>query len=234
MAKDSGQQELPFFQSLAAGGIGAVKIDKWKAAKYGFGLIVIFSIIIALNSNSWYSWTIDEDPNVGINFGLDELEIVQPYTEDDIEQNMKIDYSKCYDEMEVIFNCEEMSSSGVVIKLSLWLSLLSLSALVIISTCRGFGKLDNDFFNEHFENIEKIGFALSSLIIIVGLLLYALMVPSPSSYIESDLESSSLGLTWWMMFFLSSAFTAIVFNKQVMLLIETVTEKLNKDHKKSS
>tara|TARA_Y100000994_G_C15577557_1_gene395164 strand:+ start:129 stop:818 length:690 start_codon:yes stop_codon:yes gene_type:complete len=229
MAEDSETDELPFFQSLAAGGLGAVDIDKWKTVKYGFGFIVFIYIIIAMNSNSWYSMVFDDDI-VEFNFGLNEVEVVESEEDDGFSDIVVIDYSKCYDQLEVILNCEEMDTSGNLIKLSFLISISCLATIFSISICRGFGKLDNDFFNQYFENIEKIGFVLSSSIIVVGLFIYALMMPSfDHPYIQYELPSSGLGSTWWMMFWLSSLFTVIVFNKQLMLLIETVSAKLNKE-----
>jgi hypothetical protein len=49
------EEDLPFFQSIAANGIASVEIDKWEAGKYGMAVIIFFIMISALGSETWYT-----------------------------------------------------------------------------------------------------------------------------------------------------------------------------------
>ena len=241
--ESSKQGDTPFFQALAAGGIGAVEIDRWKAAKYGMAAFMILAIIISLNSNTWYtlshSETID-DGGLGstpiatatveydLDYGLNDIEFNEQWSGYiKISNTQVIEYSECYEEEEA--QCVKMSSAGTIMQISLWLSLLTISALLIISIMRGFGKLETGFIDKNYSKIDFWGWSVSSLVLILGLMVYAsISFTFDTSYIFGGEEvSNGLGSTWWMMFILSSIFMAIVYNSKTMQIIEFVKSKFD-------
>jgi hypothetical protein len=240
--ESSKQGVTPFFKALAAGGIGAVEIDRWKAAKYGMAAFMILAIIISLNSNTWYTLSHSATTDDGglstpistatveydLGYGLNDIEFNEQWSGYiKISNTQVIEYSECYEEEEA--QCVKMSSAGTIMQISLWLSLLTISALLIISIMRGFGKLETGFIDKNYSKIDFWGWSVSSLVLILGLMVYAsISFTFDTSYIFGGEEvSNGLGSTWWMMFILSSIFMAIVYNSKTMQIIEFVKSKFD-------
>ena len=239
--ESSKQGVTPFFKALAAGGIGAVEIDRWKAAKYGMAAFMILAIIISLNSNTWYTLSHSETIDDGglstpistatveydLGYGLNDIEFNEQWSGYiKISNTQVIEYSECYEEEEA--QCVKMSSAGTIMQISLWLSLLTISALLIISIMRGFGKVETGFIDKNYSKIDFWGWSVSSLVLILGLMVYAsISFTFDASDIFGGEGSNGLGSTWWMMFILSSIFMAIVFNSKTMQIIEFVKRKFD-------
>ena len=240
--ESSKQEDTPFFQALFAGGIGAVEIDRWKAAKYGMAAFMILAIIISLNSNTWYTLSHSATTDDGglstpistatveydLGYGLNDIEFNEQWSGYiKISNTQVIEYSECYEEEEA--QCVKMSSAGTIMQISLWLSLLTISALLIISIMRGFGKLETGFIDKNYSKIDFWGWSVSSLVLILGLMVYAsISFTFDASDIFGGEGSNGLGMTWWMMFILSSIFMAIVFNsKGIERLFEFVKRKFD-------
>ena len=238
--ESSKQGDTPFFQALAAGGIGAVEIDRWKAAKYGMSLIMIFLITTSLNSNTWYtvsiSETYDSEPYMGytekldVDYGLTSLKLTNSFSFYGSETET-FDYDSATCQYEAL-QCEQMSNAGNIMQIFLWISLLTISTLLIISIMRGFGKLKTGFIDENYSKIDFWGFSVSSLLLILGTIVYASISftydTSELSNMEGGSMTNGLGSTWWMMFILSSIFMAIVFNsKGIERLFEFVKSKFD-------
>ena len=238
--ESSKQGDTPFFQALFAGGIGAVEIDRWKAAKYGMSLIMIFLITTSLNSNTWYtvsiSETYDSEPYMGytekldVDYGLTSLKLTNSFSFYGSETET-FDYDSATCQYEAL-QCEQMSNAGNIMQIFLWISLLTISTLLIISIMRGFGKLKTGFIDENYSKIDFWGFSVSSLLLILGTIVYASISftydTSELSNMEGGSMTNGLGSTWWMMFILSSIFMAIVFNsKGIERLFEFVKSKFD-------
>jgi hypothetical protein len=238
--ESSKQGVTPFFKALAAGGIGAVEIDRWKAAKYGMSLIMIFLITTSLNSNTWYtvsiSETYDSEPYIGyiekldVDYGLTDLKLTNSFSFYGSETET-FDYDSATCQYEAL-QCEQMSNAGNIMQIFLWISLLTISTLLIISIMRGFGKLKTGFIDENYSKIDFWGFSVSSLLLILGTIVYASISftydTSELSNLEGVSMTNGLGSTWWMMFILSSIFMAIVFNsKGIERLFEFVKSKFD-------
>tara|TARA_B110001452_G_scaffold263277_1_gene264492 strand:- start:489 stop:1382 length:894 start_codon:yes stop_codon:yes gene_type:complete len=229
----------PFFQSLFSGGLSAVEIDRWKAAKYSMSVFMILAIIISLNSNTWYTlshsdtseaeyWgtitteTIDYD----LDYGLNDIEF-SIHVSGDIQFSKTeiIEYSDCNDQEEV--QCEKMSNAGSIMQISLVLSLIFISTFLAIAIARGFGKLESGFIDENYSKIDFWILKLSSSCLLVALIIFALIgFTFDSKYIFEGDASHGLGSTWWLMFVLCSIFVAIVFNTKTMQIIEFVKSQI--------
>jgi len=237
--ESSKQEDTPFFQALFAGGIGAVEIDRWKAVKYSMSLIMIFLITTSLNSNTWYtvsiSETYDSEPYIGyiekldVDYGLNGLKLTNSFSFYGSEAET-FDYDSATCQYEGL-QCEQMSNAGNIMQIFLWISLLTISTLLIISIMRGFGKLKTGFIDENYSKIDFWGFSVSSLLLILGTIVYASISftydTSELSNMEGGSMTNGLGSTWWMMFILSSIFMAIVFNSKTMQIIEFVKRKFD-------
>lgn len=234
--------DLPFFQSIAANGIASVEIVRWEAVKYVAAVVMFFVMISALGSDSWYTGTHSNDieeefggekfsatETFEINYGLSEVEFNIKITGDmRFSDSLSFEYSdptcNLAEDGEIL--CDKMSSAGTVMQISLWLSILVISALLIIAVARGFGQLQTGFVDDNHSKIQFWGWNACVLIPAIGVILYALMTFTYESDVFGGDGSFGLGSTWWMMFFLLAIFAAVIHNSKVMKLVEIIKEKL--------
>jgi len=225
--KDGGGElvvsELSFFLAIKEGGLGAVEIDKWKAASYGMAVFMFIMLIIGLNSMSWYSASHVEDgggwsPDVTIylNVGLSEMEMEASTILGEIRMEVSLD--ECDEEgmEEDGMDCSALSTAGTINKIFMILSLISIIVLLIFSTGRGFGIFSSGILDEKSELIERISWVIAVASINLGTLLYWMIVGFQSHFEDSE---EGLGSMWWMMFLFSLTFAAIVYNEKVKSLV---------------
>ena len=62
-ARLANTDDTPYLSALLKGGLGAVDIDGWKAAKFGMATIMVFLIFSSLGSYSWYNLEHEESVN---------------------------------------------------------------------------------------------------------------------------------------------------------------------------
>lgn len=238
-AKNSGTEgDLPFFQSIAANGIASVEIDKWEAGKYGMAVIIFFVMISALGSESWYTGTYsveyDEDffgsvtESAEINYGLSEAKFKTKITGDmSFSQTTTIEYSDDGCEMAPEIQCDKMSNAGTIIQITFWLSLLTITSLLVIAVARGFGQLDTGFVAENHSQIQFWGWNACIALPALGVIIYSLITFSFETDELFDGEGSfGLGSTWWMMFFMLAIFAASIHNSIVKKMVELVKAKM--------
>lgn len=232
---------LPFFQSIAANGIASVEIDKWEAGKYGMAVIIFFVMISAMGSESWYTGThsveYDQDVFGGsfsgtesseINYGLSEAKWKIKVTGDmSFSQTNTIDYSDDICEMAPEFQCGKMSNAGTIIQITFWLSLLTITSLLVIAVARGFGQLDTGFVDENHSKIQFWGWNACIALPSLGVIIYALITFSfeTDGLFDGD-GSFGLGSTWWMMFFMLAIFAASIHNSIVKKMVELAKAKM--------
>jgi len=238
-AKKSGTEgDLPFFQSIAANGISSVEIDKWEAGKYGMAVIIFFVMISALGSESWYTGThsveYDEDflgsgtESFEINYGLSEAKLKTKITGGmSFSQTTTIEYSEDLCEMAPEIQCDKMSNAGTIIQITFWLSLLTITSLLVIAVARGFGQLDTGFVAENHSQIQFWGWNACIALPALGVIIYSFITFSFDTDGLFDGEGSfGLGSTWWMMFFMLAIFAASIHNSIVKKMVELVKAKM--------
>ena len=238
-AKTSGSEgDLPFFQSIAANGIASVEIDKWEAGKYGMAVIIFFVMISALGSESWYTGThsveYDEDflgsgtESFEINYGLSEAKLKTKITGGmSFSQTTTIEYSEDLCEMAPEIQCDKMSNAGTIIQITFWLSLLTITSLLVIAVARGFGQLQTGAVDENYSKIQFWGWNACIALPALGVIIYSFITFSFDTDGLFDGEGSfGLGSTWWMMFFMLAIFAASIHNSIVKKMVELVKAKM--------
>jgi len=233
--------DLPFFQSIAANGIASVEIDKWEAGKYGMAVIIFIVMISAMGSESWYSGThsveYDEDllgesfsgtESYEINYGLSEAKLKTKITGDmSFSQSMTIDLSDDMCEQAPEIQCGKMSNAGTIIQITFWLSLLTITSLLVIAVARGFGQLQTGAVDENYSKIQFWGWNACIALPALGVIIYALISFSFETDGLFDGEGSfGLGSTWWMMFFMLAIFAASIHNSIVKKMVELAKAKM--------
>ncbi|MFL2961788.1 MAG: SAP domain-containing protein [Candidatus Poseidoniaceae archaeon] len=230
--------DLPFFQSIAANGIASVEIDKWEAGKYGMAVIIFFVMISALGSESWYTGTYsveyDEDffgsvtESAEINYGLSEAKFKTKITGDmSFSQTTTIEYSDDGCEMAPEIQCDKMSNAGTIIQITFWLSLLTITSLLVIAVARGFGQLQTGAVDENYSKIQFWGWNACIALPALGVIIYSFITFSFDTDGLFDGEGSfGLGSTWWMMFFMLAIFAASIHNSIVKKMVELVKAKM--------
>ncbi|MDP7312896.1 MAG: SAP domain-containing protein [Candidatus Thalassarchaeaceae archaeon] len=217
--------DLPFFLAIKEGGMGAVEIDKWKVASYGMAVFMFIMLIIGLNSMSWYSASAEETEDgflgpmtisMDVDVGLSEMEMKISYG--GMKIGMDAPLNEC-DEggmSEDGVSCGALSTAGVINKIFIILSLVSIIVLLVFSIGRGFGVFSSGVLDEKSDLIERWGWLIAVASINLGTLLYWMIVGFQSHF--EDWEEG-LGSMWWMMFLFSLTFAAIVYNERVKSLI---------------
>ena len=233
--------DLPFFQSIAANGIASVEIDKWEAGKYGMAVIIFFVMISAMSSESWYTGTYsveyDEEmfgesfsgtESSEINYGLSEVKWKTKVTGDmPFSMTTTIDYSDDNCEMAPEVQCGKMSNAGTIIQITFWLSLLTITSLLVIAVARGFGQLDTGFVDENHSKIQFWGWNACIALPSLGVVIYALITFSfETDGLFGGDGSFGLGSTWWMMFFMLAIFAASIHNSIVKKMVELAKAKM--------
>jgi len=231
--------ELPFFLAIKEGGLGAVEIDKWKAASYGMAFLMLIMLIIGLNSMSWYSASMEETEEVGfmgpmtismeMNVGLSDLEMKAAMF--GVLQASEMSLSDCAEAESTAveeggkpISCGTLSTAGTINTICIILSMLAIIILLIFSTGRGFGVFSTGVLDEKSELIEKVSWMVAVISITLGSLLYGIIAGFMTD-MEEPLEGG-LGGMWWTMFLLSLTFAVIVYNEKTMQIFYSLKSKL--------
>jgi hypothetical protein len=238
--ENSSTEDLPFLSDIIKNGIGSVEIDKSLTIRYGSSLFMLIFIIIGLNSTSWYGLEY-ADTNTAItpfgefeysyeqeiDFGLFDYEKTRSNSDssDDVQIETSTS-SHAYDGMACetsfeAFDCEAFSTAGTINSLMLWLSLLSIMVILGIGIAEGFGKIESGFIVEKREIIDKIIWGLATVPIFIGTLIYGLMASSAQTVASLDKDATSgLGMMWWTMFLLSTAYVCYIYRDKIQNLKE--------------
>lgn len=231
--------ELPFFLAIKEGGLGAVEIDKWKAASYGMAFLMLIMLIIGLNSMSWYSASMEETSeaelfgtmsmSMEMSFGLSDIEMKTSFN-GMVMGGQEASLSDCVEEEggegeePMMISCGPLSTAGTINTIAIILSMLAIIILLIFSTGRGFGVFSTGVLDEKSELIEKVSWMVAVISITLGSLLYGIIAGFMTD-MEEPLEGG-LGGMWWTMFLLSLTFAVIVYNEKTMQIFYSLKSKL--------
>jgi len=237
-ARLANSDETPYLSALLKGGLGAVDIDGWKAAKFGMATIMVFLIFTSLGSYSWYNLEheeVDDDytQSISIDYGLNDFEVTTTYTFFmEQSQTEKYEYSEfeevTSEETAKLVGVNEMSTSGVILQICLYLSLLVIITLLVLEILRGSGSINSGFVEEQYQKFGSVGWGFSVIIIISSLFIHLILTSSIDHGDLFDGEyTAGLGSMWWLMLIFTSLFATIVFNTQTKQIIGLIKSKLN-------
>ena len=228
----------PYLSALLKGGLGAVDIDGWKAAKFGMATIMVFIIFSSLGSYSWYNLEHEEvddgyTQSISIDYGLNDFEVTTTYTFFMGQSHTeKYEYSEFEEvtgeETAKLVGVDEMSTSGAILQVCLYLSLFVILTLLVFEILRGSGFIDSDVVEEQYQRFGSAGWGFSVIIIIVGLLIH-LIITSLIDHGElfGGEYTAGLGSMWWLMLIFTSLFATVIFNTQTKQIIGLIKSKLN-------
>ncbi len=237
-ARLANSEDTPYLSALLKGGLGAVDIDGWKAAKFGMATIMVFLIFTSLGSYSWYNLEHEEvddgyKQSTSIDYGLNDFEVTTTYTFFmGQSQTQKYEYSEFEEvvgeETAKLVGVNEMSTSGLILQICLYLSLLVIITLLVLEILRGSGIINSGFVEEQYQRFGSVGWGFSVIIILSSLFIHLIIT---SSIDHGDLfggeYTAGLGSMWWLMLIFTSLFATIVFNNQTMQIIGLIKSKLN-------
>ena len=237
-ARLANSEDTPYLSALLKGGLGAVDIDGWKAAKFGMATIMVFLIFTSLGSYSWYNLEneeVDDDytQSISINYGLNDFEVTTTYTfYMGQSQTEKYEYSEfeevASEETAKLVGVNEMSTSGLILQICLYLSLLVIITLLVLEILRGSGSINSGFVEEQYQRFGSVGWGFSVIIILSSLFIHLIITSSIDHGDLFDGEyTAGLGSMWWLMLIFTSLFATIVFNNQTMQIIGLIKSKLN-------
>ncbi len=229
--------DTPYLSALLKGGLGAVDFDGWKAAKFGMATIMVFLIFSSLGSYSWYNLEHDESEDgytlaISIDYGLNDFEVTttQSYFMSQ-SQTEKYEYSEFEEvtgeETAKLVGVNEMSTSGAILQVCLYLSLFVILTLLVFDILRGSGLINSSFVEEQYQRFGSAGWGFSVVIIICGLLIH-LVITSLIDHGElfGGEYTAGLGSMWWLMLIFTSLFSTIIFNTQTKQIIVLIKSKL--------
>ena len=249
MTKAEADLEKPFLSAILDV-FRARNIDIWKALQYSFSMIMVFAIVISLTSTSWFVISNHQDDdwlfgssNTGFNYGITGFEL---YTESKEEISVEVTYvipfSECdgwgsndfFDGTSDVedLQCDTMSIGGKIIIFSFLISLVSILGLLFASSYLGLKSPKEDFWTEKYPKYSDIATKVSALLPLIAVLVYAMfafgfdeeLVLSPTALDDS---SVGLGMTWWLMFLLSSSYAGFVFRDKIKQLSVKLRSKKN-------
>ena len=237
-ARLANSEDTPYLSALLKGGLGAVDIDGWKAAKFGMATIMVFLIFTSLGSYSWYNLEHEEvddgyKQSISIDYGLNDFEVTTTYTFFmGQSQTEKYEYSEFEEvvgeETAKLVGVNEMSTSGAILQICLYLSLLVIITLLVLEILRGSGSINSDFVEEQYQRFGSVGWGFSVIIILSSLFIHLIITSSIDHGDLFDGEyTAGLGSMWWLMLIFTSLFATIVFNNQTMQIIGLIKSKLN-------
>ena len=237
-ARLANSEDTPYLSALLKGGLGAVDIDGWKAAKFGMATIMVFLIFTSLGSYSWYNLEHEEvddgyKQSISIDYGLNDFEVTTTYTFFmGQSQTEKYEYSEFEEvvgeETAKLVGVNEMSTSGAILQICLYLSLLVIITLLVLEILRGSGSINSDFVEEQYQRFGSVGWGFSVIIILSSLFIHLIITSSIDHGELFDGEyTAGLGSMWWLMLIFTSLFATIVFNNQTMQIIGLIKSKLN-------
>lgn len=235
-ARLANSDETPYLSALLKGGLGAVDIDGWKAAKFGMATIMVFLIFTSLGSYSWYNLEneeVDDDytQSISIDYGLNDFEVTTTYTFFMGQSHTeKYEYSEFEEETSEetakLVGVNEMSTSGLILQICLYLSLLVIITLLVLEILRGSGSINSGFVEEQYQKFGSVGWGFSVIIIISSLLIHLIITSSIDHGDLFDGEyTAGLGSMWWLMLIFTSLFATIVFNTQTKQIIGLIKSK---------
>ena len=230
-------KDLPFLSNIIRNGINSVELNKQQAMNYGITVFMFTIIVIGLNSTSWYNleasgtsntpFGTDYSYDIEIEFGFSDYE--RTVSDSDSSDSTRLATSTttyaydgllCETDFEA-FDCEAFSTAGTITSLMLWLSLLSIMVIFGIGIAEGFGKIESGFLVEKRESIDKIIWVLATVPIFIGTFIYGLMASSAQTVTSLDEDATSgLGMMWWTMFLLSTAYVCYIYRDQIRNLKE--------------
>ena len=229
--------DTPYLSALLKEGLGAVDFDGWKAAKFGMATIMVFLIFSSLGSYSWYNLEHDESEDgytlaISIDYGLNDFEVTttQSYFMSQ-SQTEKYEYSEFEEvtgeETAKLVGVNEMSTSGAILQVCLYLSLFVILTLLVFDILRGSGLINSSFVEEQYQRFGSAGWGFSVVIIICGLLIH-LVITSLIDHGElfGGEYTAGLGSMWWLMLIFTSLFSTIIFNTQTKQIIVLIKSKL--------
>tara|TARA_B100001094_G_scaffold323743_1_gene375157 strand:- start:120 stop:998 length:879 start_codon:yes stop_codon:yes gene_type:complete len=237
-ARLANSEDTPYLSALLKGGLGAVEIDGWKAAKFGMATIMVFLIFTSLGSYSWYNLEneeVDDDytQSISINYGLNDFEVTTTYTFFfGQSQTEKYEYSEfeevTSEETAKLVGVNEMSTSGVILQVCLYLSLFVILTLLVLEILRGSGFINSGSVEEQYQRFGSAGWGFSVIIIISSLLIHLIITSSiDHGELFGGEYTAGLGSMWWLMLIFTSLFASIVFNTQTKQIVGLIKSKLN-------
>lgn len=232
MAKPSQSGEKPVLLAISHGVYSAIP-DKKRAIQNMFCLILVVAIALSMNSNSWYVVSEyeergEEERSSEIRIGLSEIEQFEYEKEEngiiDIKQS-KITISECVDDMDDEGPCSDFEPQGIIMLVILWVSLISLLLVLVTSTYSGLKPVGGEFWEEQILDYRKWIFRVSSLLLLVGSITYAVMVKIrlDTDEISDDLDFG-FGITWWLMLTVSIAYCVFVYFDQIKSLVYIIRD----------
>jgi hypothetical protein len=227
----------------------AQNVDIWKALQYSFSMIMVFAILISLTSTSWFviNNTSDEmgfgsSSSFGYNYGVTGFELYSgSHDEITVEFRYVIPYSECdgwgsndffgEDDVEDL-QCDTMSIGGKIIIFSFLISLVSILGLLFASSYLGLKSPKGDFWTEKYPKYSDIATKVSAILPLIAVLIYAMFAfgfdeELVLSSTALDDSSVGLGMTWWLMFLLSSTYAGLVFRDKIKQLSAKLRSKKN-------
>ncbi len=225
-------------------------IDIWKALQYSFSMIMVFAILISLTSTSWFVISNHQDDdwlfgssNTGFKYGITGFEL---YTESKGEISVEVTYvipfSECdgwgsndfFDGTSDVedLQCDTMSIGGKIIIFSFLISLVSILGLLFASSYLGLKSPKGDFWTEKYPKYSDIATKVSAILPLIAVLIYAMFAfgfdeELVLSSTALDDSSVGLGMTWWLMFLLSSTYAGLVFRDKIKQLSAKLRSKKN-------
>ena len=226
----------------------AQNVDIWKALQYSFSMIMVFAILISLTSTSWFVISNHQDDmgfgssTAGYKYGITGFEF---YTESNDEISIDFTYgipfSECdgwgsndffgEDDVEDL-QCDTMSIGGKIIIFSFLISLVSILGLLFASSYLGLKSPKGDFWTEKYPKYSDIATKVSAILPLIAVLIYAMFAfgfdeELVLSSTALDDSSVGLGMTWWLMFLLSSSYAGLVFRDKIKQLSVKLRSKKN-------
>ncbi|MED5308610.1 MAG: hypothetical protein VYA95_04605 [Candidatus Thermoplasmatota archaeon] len=228
----------------------AKNVDIWKALQYSFSMIMVFAILISLTSTSWFVISNHQDDdwlfgssNTGLKYGITGFEL---YTESKEEISVEVTYvipfSECdgwgsndfFDGTSDVedLQCDTMSIGGKIIIFSFLISLVSILGLLFASSYLGLKSPKGDFWTEKYPKYSDIATKVSAILPLIAVLIYAMFAfgfdeELVLSSTALDDSSVGLGMTWWLMFLLSSSYAGFVFRDKIKQLSVKLRSKKN-------
>ncbi len=248
MTKAEADLEKPFLAAILDV-FRAQNVDIWKALQYSFSIIMVFAILISLTSTSWFVISLHEEEmgggssTIGYKYGITGLEYyVEVNEEIAIEYKYVIPYSECdgwgsndfFDGTGGVEDntCATMSIAGKIIIFSFLISLVSILGLLFASSYLGLKPAKGDFWTEKYPKYSGIATKVSALLPLIAVLIYTMFTFGFDEELllsSSALDDSSvgLGMTWWLMFLLSSTYAGLVFRDKIKQLFDKLLSKKN-------
>ena len=208
-------------------------VERWTVIQHCLSIMMIFAIIIAINSNSWYS--VDTElfgGDVGLDYGLTEFELYE-YDEvgdDSVLIVTFVKYNTCkdaFDQGEVEpFQCHKMSSAGTFLLLGLLSSLMLISTLMCITLYSEIKPNNLSNVATEYPAFQWWGYAISQSIQLLMIIVYAVIsFGYETDELPAEDPTYGLGFTWWIMLLLTVTYSMVLFRDNLKNLISKILER---------